>query len=300
MALPIGSSIQPQPPLAGALPLQPAQPTQPTLVQQMMAGGYPMDKFTLIALTLFPPTGIACLNLQVLKNTAGARLKVGSYVATSLWAVRLMSIYPSILTKALCAALFLGPWYLFDAMNILFNPDFPREGFQPPVPVPGFPPPAPTDGSWLLTPVLLSLILATLPAGALGATGILNQYAPGLVGGDVQKYIGYAVAGTAGLGAAFSLFSANKAPTQLPLQPLQGGGSSGTGKNNDLPPLSSFAKSLMRSTSPQAFQESLTFLGILGIVVGGGILLSLVRSSAVARETDSKPFRPDPIDETTD
>lgn len=293
MAVPIGSLQGLM--AAPSVPQSVAAPTiaaQSTLIQQIMSGGYPMDKFTLIALTLFPPTGIAGLNLQALRNTAGALLKVGSYVTTSLWAVRLMSIYPSVLTSILCAALFIGPWYLFDAMNILFNPDFPKEGFQPPIPVPGFPPPAPTDGSWFLTPVLLSLILATLPAGALGASGILNQFAPGLVGGDIQKYIGYAAAGTAGLGMAFSLFSANKAPTVAPTvaptpTPLQGGGS------RELPPLSSFAKSLMRSTGPQAFQESLAFLGVLGIVITGGIAISLVR------QTNSKLFHSEKVDEAS-
>jgi hypothetical protein len=243
----------------------------------MMMGGFPMEKFTLIALTLFPPTGIAGLNLQAVQNTVGALLKVGSYVLTSLYAIRLMAMYPGVITRVLSAALFLGPWYLYDSMNILLNPDFSKEGFQPPVPIPGYPPPAPTDGRWLLTPILLSLIMATLPVGALGLSGIVNQFSPGAITGDTQKYMGYAVAGTAGLGVLFSLFAANRAPATgaaIPAIPSM------TGGGRSLPPLSSFAKDLMRSTSPQAFQESLSFLGILGIVVAGGVLLSILRGAA--------------------
>lgn len=239
-----------------------------------------MEKFTLIALTLFPATGIPGLNLQALNNTVGALLKVGSYALSAVWAVRLMNIYPGTITRILAAALFVGPWYLFDCMSILFNPDFPKEGFRPPVPIPGYPAAAPTDGRWLLTPSLLSLILAALPAAALGSTGILNSFAPGLVGGDVQKYIGAAAGSTAALGLAFSLFAANKAPTvgagmAVPAAvPLQGGGGSG------LPPLSAFAGDLMKSKSPQAYQESLAFMGVLGIVVAGGVALGLLRSHA--------------------
>ncbi len=279
----LGSAVAPAPAAAPGIPAVAAPQGPPTLVQQMMMGGFPMEKFTLIALTLFPPTGIAGLNLQAVQNTVGALLKVGSYVLTSLYAIRLMAMYPGVITGALSAALFLGPWYLYDAMNILLNPDFSKEGFQPPVPIPGYPPPAPTDGRWLLTPVLLSLIAATLPAGALGLSGIVNQFAPGAITGDTQKYMSYAVAGTAAAGILFSLFSANKAPTlaaPTAPAPMAGGGSRTT-----LPPLSSFAKDLMRSTSPQAFQESLSFLGILGIVVAGGALLSILRNAA--RPSDS-------------
>jgi hypothetical protein len=294
--LPVGAAAFQNPlagqflPGLGAAPAAaPAATGPPTLVQQMMMGGFPMEKFTLIALTLFPPTGIAGLNLQAVQNTVGALLKVGSYVFTSLYAIRLMAMYPGVITKALSAALFLGPWYLYDSMNILFNPDFSREGFQPPVPIPGYPPPAPTDGRWLLTPILLSLIAATLPAGALGLSGIVNQFSPGAITGDTQKYMSYAVAGTAGLGVLFSLFSANKAPATGTATPVIPAIPSMTGGGRSLPPLSSFAKDLMRSTSPQAFQESLSFLGILGIIVGGGILLSITRNAAAnaARPSDS-------------
>lgn len=254
-----------------------------TPIQQIMAGGYPMEKMTLIALTLFPPTGIAGLNLQAVKNTAGAFLKFGSYVITSLYAVKLLAIYPSTVSYVLAAVIFLGPWYLFDAMNIFLNPNFAKEGFQPPIPIPGFPPPTPTDGRWLLTPVLLSLILATLPAATLGSTGIANTFAPGAVGGDVQKYMGYAVAGTGLLGTAFSLFAANSGGAQPPLQqsssmvapvaPQLGGGT-------PLPPLSFFANKLLHAKRPEAVNESITFLGVLGIVIAGGLAMGLLRNSA--------------------
>jgi hypothetical protein len=278
VAAPVPAATSAAAPVATAQ--APLQPSQMTPFQQFAAGGMRMEKFTLILLTLFPPTGLAGLNLQALQNTAGTLLKVGSYLVSTLWAIRLMSIYPGVLTSLLGAALFLGPWFIFDCMEILMNPDFEKQGFRSPLPIPGYPPPKPTDGSWLLTPTLVSIILALLPSYALGATGIVNQFFPGAVSGDTQKYMGYAVGGTAVLGAAFSMFSANKAP----VAPIGGtavpqlGGS----RRAELPPLSSFAKGLMRSTSPEAFEESKVFLGLLGVIVTGGIALSMARNAAAS------------------
>ncbi len=256
----------------------PMQPSQMTPLQQFIAGGMRMEKFTLILLTLFPPTALAGLNLQALGNTTGALLKVGSYLVSSLWAIRLMRIYPGILTKVLSAFLFLGPWFLFDCMEVLINPEFSKQGFRPPLPIPGYPAGKATDGSWLLTPTLVSLIIALLPSYALGATGIVNQFFPGAVTGDTQKYMGYAVGGSAALGGAFALYSANStgAVPSGTVMPQMGGGKA-------LPPLSSFAHELKRSASPEAFQESLTFLGILGVIATGGIALSMVRNAAAMR-----------------
>lgn len=255
----------------------PAQPSQMTPIQQMLAGGFRMEKMTLILLTLFPATGLAGLNLQAVKNTTGALLKVASYLVSSLYAIRLMRVYPGILTKLLSAALFLGPWFVFDILEILVKPDFEKEGFRPPIPITAYPPAAPTDGSWLLTPTLVSLIVAVLPAYALGSTGILNSFFPGLVGGDTQKYMGYAVGGTALLGAGFSMFAANRAPTAAALMPQAGGGVSGSG-GNPSKPLSAFAKDMMRSASPEAFQESKAFLGLLGIITASGFVLGVARN----------------------
>ncbi len=245
-----------------------------------MAGGMRMEKFTLILLTLFPPTALAGLNHQAIGNTVGALLKVGSYLVSTLWAIRLMGIYSGVITKVLAAALFLGPWFVFDIMEIMMNPEFPKQGFRPPLPIPGYPPPKPTDGSWLLTPTLVSLILALLPSYALGATGIVNQFFPGAVGGDTQKYLGYATGGAAVLGAAFAVMSANKAPAApIPAAPTTQMGGGGT---KPLPPLSSFAKGLMQSSSPKAFEESKAFLGLLGVIITGGVALSMARNAAAS------------------
>jgi hypothetical protein len=245
-----------------------------TPVQQFMAGGMRMEKFTLVLLTLFPPTALAGLNLQALGNTTGALLKAGSYVVTSLYAIRLMRIYPGILTSALSALLFLGPWFLFDCMEILMNPDFSKQGFRPPLAIPAYPPPRPTDGSWILTPTIVGLISALLPSYALGLTGILNQFAPGLIPGDTQKYMGYAAGSAATLGAGFALFSATKAP--MPgTTPMMGGG------RRTLPPLSALANDLMQSAGPKAFQESLLFLGLLGMIITGGVVLGTVRNAVI-------------------
>lgn len=256
-------------PSAAASSVAPATP-----FQQFLTGGIRMEKITLILLTLFPATGLAGLNLQAVQNTTGALLKVASYLVSSLYAIRLMRVYPGVLTKILSAALFLGPWFVFDCLEILVKPDFEKEGFRPPIPITGYPPAAPTDGSWILTPTLVSVITALLPAYALGSTGILNSFFPGLVGGDTQKYIGYAMGGTAVLGAGFAMFAANKAPAPAPAAlPAPLVSQAGGGK-----PLSAFAKEMMRSASPQAFQESKAFLGLLGFVVAGGIALGIARN----------------------
>jgi hypothetical protein len=252
----------------------PLQPSQMTPIQQMMAGGFPMEKMTLILLTLFPATGLAGINLQALQNTTGALLKGGSYLVGCLYAIRLMNIYPGLVTKLISGLIFLGPWFVFDAMEILVNPDFSKQGFRPPLPIPSYPPPKPTDGFWLLTPALISIILALLPTYALGFTGILNSFMPGLVTGDTQKYMGYAVGGTAVLGTAFSMFAANKAPT-----PVQSGGGP---KKSEVPSLSALARTMKQSASPEAFDESKAFLGLLGVIITGGFALSMARSAAAS------------------
>jgi hypothetical protein len=266
-----------------------------------------MPKVGLIFLTLFTPTGIAGLNLQVMGNTIGTAMKVGSYAAGAFWAARLLAIYPNPLTYLLTAVLFLGPWYVWDCISILSDPEFPNTGFRPPLPIPGYPEPRPTDGSWLLTPTTISIVSSLLPAGAYGLTSILNSYAPGLVSPDIQSNLSYALGGTAALGMAFTLYSATRPPlgavvtaanplaapiaaataanplaaaaSALPVNPLasaipqQGGG---------LPSLQDLLKGMKPSVEKHPLRESAAFLAILAIIVGGGLTLATARSKAAA------------------
>lgn len=256
-----------------------------------MQGGFSVPKVGLLALAALPPTGIAGLNLQATGNLFGMLFKVMSYGVGILYAIRLNRVYPSIFAKVIMSLMFLGPWYVFDILSY-FDPAFDRVGFPPPIPIQGFPKPTPpvrADGTWLLTPALISLVMTMLPAYSAGLTSLINFYAPGTVGGNVQQYIGYAAAGVGVLGLAGTLFAASRsssapvAPAPLPAPapapapalplaaPMGGGG---------LPPLSAFVKDMKRSASPEAFQESTGFLGLLALVVVGGLALGAARSKA--------------------
>jgi hypothetical protein len=252
----------------------------------LLQGGFSVPKIGLLALAALPPTGIAGINLQATGNLFGMLLKVVSYGAGILYALRLNAVYPSVFSKVIMSLMFIGPWYVFDILEY-FDPAFDRVGFRPPLPIEGYPKPvAPVraDGTWLLTPALISLVMTMLPAYSAGLTTLINFYAPGAVGGNTQKYLGYAAAGVGGLGLIGTLFAATRgtgtataaAPPPLPAAappplPMAGGG---------LPPLSAFVKDMKHSASPQAFQESTGFLAILGLVVFGGLALGAVRSKA--------------------
>lgn len=258
----------------------------------LLQGGFSIPKIGLLALAALPPTGIAGLNLQATGNLFGMLLKVVSYGVGILYALRLNAVYPSVFSKVIMSLMFIGPWYVFDILEY-FDPAFERVGFRPPVPIEGYPKPvAPVraDGTWLLTPALISLVMTMLPAYSAGLTSLINFYAPGTVGGNVQQYIGYAAAGVGVLGLAGSLFAATQgtgapvttvapaplaAPPPLPAAappplPTMAGGA--------LPPLSTFVKDMKRSASPQAFQESTGFLGVLALVIFGGLALGAVRA----------------------
>ena len=271
--------------IPGASGAAAAVPGAQSPLAQLLQGGIRMPKIALTILTIFTPTGMIGLNQQAVGNTLGAILKVVSYGFGILWGLLFNNMYPSALGRFVSVLMFLGPWYIFDILNILFNPTFNEDGFEPPIPIQGLQKtPMSEDGTWLLTPTLMGLIVAVLPAGAYGLTSILKYYFPGMDVADAQKYMGYATLGAGTLLGGLSIFNAVRTPaapamagtspsssTAPPIQQLGGGG---------LPPLSQFVKGIQKAASPEAFNESLSFLGILGIVIVSGIVLGLTRKGS--------------------
>jgi hypothetical protein len=160
------------------------------------------------------------------------------------------------------------------------DPDFEENGFQPPLPIKDIPSGGGKGGSWILTPSTLSLILAALTASGFG---VVAKYFPGFGSEGVGKYTQYAaLGGSAALaigGLAGSVFSKSTPQTE---SPQTGGGirASGIVTRKTLADVARqmSGSGVSKRSLPTDTTEGVTFLGILGMVVVGGITLSYLRS----------------------
>lgn len=258
MAVPgIGGLELGAPGLGGASPANPVS---------FFTTGYPMGKLTLQLLTIFPPTGLLGINLSAAGMPLAALAKGAVFGVGAILAVLVNAFYAPFAAKAFTYLMFLlPPWYLFDIIQICLDDSFNYNGFQPPLPIKevqnmmggG------KGGTWYLTPSSISLILGATGAAGLG---IAAQLVPGGLG-PITQYAAIGGGSLLGIGGiAGALMS--KPAASAPGPPIQGGG-------GRLPPLSSFAKDLTKTVETNS--DSIAFLGILGIVVFGGLSLSLTR-----------------------
>ena len=239
-----------------------------SLQQGLLSGGMPMGKLTLGVLTLFPPTGYAGLNLIGVGAHIAGMAKAASYALGLAVIAATRFLYPPFAAKMVeYVLMFAPPWYVLDILQITFDPEFNSRGFRAPFDVTEFGLTGKgIEGKWLLTGSLLSLILAVLVATGFG---VILTFFPGFATSDAGKYTQYGTLGATallavgGIGASFMSGSTAAVPP-----PVQAGGG--------LPPLSSFAKKMMKSDTNH---DSVTFLGILGMVVVGGITLAFLRST---------------------
>lgn len=151
----------------------------------------PMTKLTLQLLTAFPATGIAGLNHIAVGQPLVALLKVLSYGVGVLYGVYLNIYYPGTFASWVTALMALGPWYIFDSLQVLFDSNFNDTGFENPISIEGLPKGGGKKGVWTLTMPLVSLILAALAASGFAVA----QLIPGMSSPDAQKYAGFAALG---------------------------------------------------------------------------------------------------------
>lgn len=238
-----------------------------------LQGGINMPKIALIALTLFPPTGIIGLNWIAVGNSPIAFIKAISFVIISFAIIFLTPFYPFFAPYKVISALTLfGPWYAYDVLQIL-DKSFDEDGFTLPIPIEGLPAQGKldADGKWKLTLPLGSMIVATLLASGFA----IADYLPN----SMQTYFKYASAGGGtlftGIAAVSGLTSTTPVGggvTPSTTTVLQGGGS------RDLPPLSTFINKL-RYKKTKSASEALAFFSILGIIVFGGIITNVFKRS---------------------
>ena len=247
-----------------------------------------MGKFALQLLTLFPPTGNLALNLVAVSLPMTAFLKVAAYGLGILIALYSNIIYVNsfapILTWLMAIA---PPWYIFDCIQILFDSNFNKNGFLLPLPVPLVPSGGSTKGGtdevpnpWRLTFPLINLILATV---SISGFALINQFLPQNLIDSGGKYAQYSALGGAILfgiiGVIGVLMAKNPSEIMVTLPKVSNpiAGMSGGGKIS-LPPLSSFIREMSSKKHDSKLNESVSFLGILGIVIVGGGILSFLRS----------------------
>jgi len=241
----------------------------------LFSGGLPMGKLPLQILTAFPATGYVGLNLSAAGMPMAAIAKAAVYAAGIGLSLLVGSLYMTTATKVLFYIMtFAPPWYIFDCLQIIFDGAFDNNGFLLPLPVGILPSGGGVGGNWLLTLPLISLILAAISAAG-GA--ILLKYVPASMMGGAGKYAEYAtlgggaLLGVVGIAGSFYMKSGPAAPA-VPAAPApamqQGGG---------LPPLSAFMK---KKASPTPTSESITFLGLLALIVVGGGTLGYLRSKS--------------------
>ena len=261
-----------------------AGPTGMIGVFQSLLTGFPLSGMlgyiTLLILTVFPVTGILGLNLVAVGEPISAFLKAGSCLLSVTVMVFLSAYLPLFIQGQWMSWIAgLGPWYIYDILQMVDINNFNKRGFRPVLPIPFVPSGGGKGSSWRLTASFVNLFLATLA----GSGQVLPMLFPDLsIGGVSGTTIGNSlsiVSGAAlGISAIGSLAAVAFAPSIAPasvvaaLAPKVGGGSS--------IPLSEFMDTLSKPTITQdggGGSESI-FLYILGFVAITGICMGFARS----------------------
>jgi hypothetical protein len=258
----------------------------------LFSGGLPMGKLPLQILTAFPATGYLGLNLSAAGMPITAMAKAAVYAAGVGLSFLVGRLYMTTATKVLFYIMtFAPPWYIFDCLQIIFDGAFDNNGFLLPLPIGMLPSGGGVGGFWTLTLPLMSLILAAISAAG-GA--ILMKYLPPSMMGAGGKYAEYATLGggalfgVIGIAGSFYMSSGSSVPGAIPVAippapvPLAAAAPAGQ-QGGGLPPLSAFMKGLKKETSSLKLNsESITFLGLLGLIIIGGGTLGYLRSKSIS------------------
>ena len=180
-------------PAIAGVPVVGVAPTGILGMFQNLLTGFPLSGMlgyiTLLFLTVFPVTGIAGLNLVAVGEPITAFLKLSS-VAISLLLMTFLTPYLPLFIQGgwLIWIAGLGPWYIFDVLQMIEFGDFNKNGFVSLIPL------APSGGGkgseWRLTSTFVNLLFATLA----GSGQILPALFPGLsIGGVSASTIGNSV-----------------------------------------------------------------------------------------------------------
>jgi len=273
-------------PAIAGVPVVGAEPTGILGFFQGLLTGFPLSGMlgyiTLLFLTVFPITGIAGLNLVAVGEPITAFLKLSS-VGISILVMTFLAPYLPLFIQGswLLWLTGLGPWYIFDVLQMVDFGDFNKNGFVSLIPL------APSGGgkgsAWRLTSTFVNIFLATLA----GSGQLLPALFPGFsIGGTSASTIGNTlsiVSGSAlGISAVGSLAAVALGPSVAPasvvaaLAPKLGGG----GK---VVTLTEMMDTLSKTDSPIQSGGGITpsdkiFLSVLGFVALVGISMGFARS----------------------
>lgn len=231
----------------------------------------------LLLLTLCPGIGTIGLNHVATGHPELAFFKASSIALSYLIMVFLAPFLP-LAIQSIGSGTFLfwiagiGPWYIFDCIQVLFMNNFLANGFISLIDVPMFPSGGGKGGKWVLTATFANLLFATIG----GSGQAISYFFPdSATAGNVVSGIGVAGLGVSLLASGASMFAGSTAAAggvgvaMNPLTAVGGGGS--------LPPLSHFIDKV-QAGGAQPQKEPSPLLYGLAFIVLAGISLGLIRA----------------------
>ena len=266
---------------------------------QKLLTGFPLSGtlgyLTLMFLTVFPITGIAGLNLVAAGQPITAFLKFSSVAISVILMTFLAPYLPLIIQGTWMTWLAgIGPWYIFDVIQMMDHTDFMVNGFRSMIPIAIIPSGGGKEGAWMLTSTFINLFLATIA----GSGQLLPALFPNTtIGGVSTKTIGNSISiggGSAlGVSALASLAAVAFAPAAVGAGAVGMGAVThmGGGPTTPLPPLSKFIETLSTTTvaigaqsgGSTASKSDKVFLSELGFVAIAGLTLGFAMSARSAR-----------------
>ena len=227
----------------------------------------------LLILTLCPGIGSIGLNHVATGHPELAFFKASSIALSYLIMVFLAPFLP-LAIQSLGSGTFLfwiagiGPWYIFDCIQVLFMNNFLANGFISLIDAPMFPSGGGKGGKWILTATFANLLFATIG----GSGQAISYFFPdSATAGNVVSGIGAAGLGVSLLASGASMFAGSTAVTSAAA--LSGGGS--------LPPLSHFIDKV-QAGGAQPQKEPSPLLYGLAFIALAGISLGLIRAKDTA------------------
>jgi len=248
---------------------------------QSLLTGFPLSGglgyATLLFLTVFPVTGIAGLNLVAVGEPAFAFMKFISCALSVVLMTFLAPYWPILFQGSWMIWIAgLGPWYIFDILQMVDYSNFQVNGFESLIPIPGIPSGGGKNGSWRLTSTFLNLFLGTIAASGQVLPALFpNTSIAGVSSTTIGNTISIAGGSALGISAAASLLTLALAPNVAPAGVI--GSASGVaglrGGGNSLPPLSTFADRLAEQSAggergDGVFLAFLSFIAVVGIFLG--------------------------------